>query len=41
VSAQNSPADGYFLVLIETAHDDELVEREQGEIEHHASLREL
>ena len=38
---RSSPQADDLLVHIEAAHDDELLEREQGQIEHHASLREL
>lgn len=38
---RTSPQADDLLVHIETAHDDELLERERGQIEHHASLREL
>ena len=37
---RSSPQADDLLVHIETAHDDELVEREQSQIDHHTSLRE-
>jgi len=37
---RSSPQADDLLVHIEAAHDDELLQREQGQIERHASLRE-
>ncbi len=37
---RSSPQADDLLVHIEAAHDDELLQREQGQIEHHSSLRE-
>ena len=37
---RSSPQADDLLVHIETAHDDELIEREQGQIDHHTSMRE-
>ena len=37
---RSSPQADDLLVHIETAHDDELLEREQSQIEHHTALRE-
>ena len=36
---RSSPQADDLLVHIEAAHDDELLEREQGQVERHASLR--
>ncbi len=37
---RSSPQADDLLVHVETVHDDELLEREQDQIEHHVSLRE-
>ena len=37
---RSSPQADDLLVHIETAHDDELIEREQEQIDHHTSIRE-
>jgi len=36
---RSSPQADDLLVHIETAHDEELLERERGQIDHHTSLR--
>jgi len=37
---RSSPQADDLLVHIETAHDDELIERERDQIDHHTSMRE-